>query len=82
VITGANNLKDIRVQSNLLNQASIDLLLNQYHTHRTAMAAAAGNLTMQLQTGNAAPSATGLSHRTAIITAFTTAGKTATITTS
>ena len=82
VVTGSNNIKNIQTQSNLLTQASIDLLLNQYHTHRTAMVAATGNLTMQLGTGNAAPSATGLSNRADIISAFTAAGKTATIITS
>jgi hypothetical protein len=81
-VLGTNNIKDIRANNNLLPQSSVDLILSTYHTHRVAMAALPGNLNIALQTGNAAPSATGLSNRADIINAFTAAGKTATITTS
>lgn len=81
-INSTNNIKNISVANNMLNQASVDLILNRYWLYRTPKANAAGNLTMSLQGGNAAPSATGLSNRADIIAAFTAAGKTATITNS
>jgi hypothetical protein len=56
-------------------------LIGAYHTHRTYYAGLDGDLTFNLGgAGNAAPSATGLTHRQEIIDAFVAAGKSATIT--
>jgi hypothetical protein len=80
-VTGTSNLKNFQVHINNLPQADIDRLLAAYHTHRTYYAGLAGNLTFNLSGGsNAAPSATGLTHRQEIIDAFVAAGKTAAIT--
>jgi hypothetical protein len=82
-ITGNSNLKLLRCEFNALPRADIDRLLAAYHTHRAYYAGLAGDLDMAIQGGgNAPPSATGLTHRSEIISAFTSAGKTATITTS
>jgi hypothetical protein len=80
-VEGTSNLKNIQAQDGNLPQADIDRLLAAYHTHRTYYAGLAGNLTFNLSgAGNAAPSATGLTHRQEIIDAFVAAGKTANIT--
>jgi hypothetical protein len=80
-ILGTSNLKDIRIQNNSLNQSSIDAVLLAYDSNRNYYANLPGNLNF-LYTGgsNSAASTAGLNARTSIINAFTSAGKTATIT--